>query len=167
MTVVTSAPLFYQLTKWYCPCHAPFQEYLYLFIYVFRFLPQNTENSAFYSEAGSSTLHWLITVSESLLSIHINCKSRNSQMFFKIGILCLPEVFFKTCIQKVFAKCTIKHLSRGLFLNKAGHVTIYFHFWFYKILFQNQSLTSVLVSSCSGTFCKGDRKTSMAELLFQ
>ena len=57
-------------------------------------------------------------------------------------------------------------LYRSRFFNKVDYMTVYFHFWFYKLFLLMEPFTSVRQSSCSIKFGKSHLKTPATELFF-
>ena len=75
------------------------------------------------------------------------------------------SVLWKT-YSEIFRKIYRNHLCRNRFFNKVNYVTIYFHFWFYKLFLFMELFTSVPQSSCSAKLRKSHLKTPITELFF-
>ena len=74
-------------------------------------------------------------------------------------------MFCQKRIQKYFAKFTGTTSVGVAFFNKVDYVTVYFHFWFYKLFLLMEPFKSVPQSSCSAKFRKSHLKTpEVAEL---
>ena len=96
---------------------------------------------------------------------------------------CWREFSQNSNIETVFSealaqKCSVKthleilrkiyrnRLCRSRFFNKVDYVTVYLHFWFYKLFLLMEPFTNVPQSSCSAKLRKSHLKTPVTELFF-
>ena len=86
-------------------------------------------------------------------------------MFFKTGAIDSQRCSLKKIFRKKFAKFTGKYLCSSLFFNKVDHVTIHFHFWFYKLFLQN-SHSQVFLKVAAPKIFASHRKKPVMELFF-
>ena len=75
------------------------------------------------------------------------------------------SVLWKTYFE-ILRKNYRNRLCRSRFFNKVDYVTVYFHFWFYKLFLLMEPFTGVLQSSCSAKFHKSHLKIPVRELFF-